>query len=264
MAMSAIDFSIILPVFNDLKLMQGSLASIMCQKDVDMEIIIVDDSNKSADIEQYVLGLNSPIIKYVHNVPALGAVKNWNYGLSLCSGKYITLVHHDESFGSNDYLANMKRRLADSDVVVSDVEVHTGDGRAYRLASARSKRLFTKHPMLLFLSNMIGPTATLTFRNDVRLYFDEQLHWFVDVEWYYRLLNGRRVVYAPDLCVVSHHGHSGQITLNIDAMSVAKADYKLMKANSSLLRLPLLLIWVNINLIHNEMINKLIKKLLSR
>ena len=78
------------------------------------------------------------------------------------------------------------------------------------------KRFVLCHPSLLFLANAIGPCACIAFRSTLKEPFCEELHWLVDVEWYYRLLKGRRVCYDPQLTICSIHGHEGQITQELD------------------------------------------------
>ena len=76
----------------------------------------------------------------------------------------------------------------------------------------------------LFFANAVGPCACLAFRRSQLQPFCDELRWLVDVEWYYRMLASRRVVYDPQLVVRSIHGHEGQITANLDIRSTFAAD----------------------------------------
>ena len=70
----------------------------------------------------------------------------------------------------------------------------------------------------------MGPCACLTIRRSQLQPFCDELRWLVDVEWYYRMLASRCVVYDPQLVIRSIHGHKGQITANLDIQTTFAAD----------------------------------------
>lgn len=57
-------------------------------------------------------------------------------------------------------------------------------------------------------------------------YFDENLKWVVDLEWYYRLMNKRKVAFIKSNWITSMHGHKGQITMNLDICNQVQKDSK--------------------------------------
>jgi len=219
-----VDFSIVIPAYNNLSLLQRALDSAWQQQGVELEVIVTDDST-TTDIAQYVATLGDRRLRYRHNEPSLGAVKNWNSGLAMATGQYVVLMHHDEALGGSDYLLRVKQHLDDGDeVVVSNFEVSI-NGR-YKLCryNAWVKSFVLRHPSILFLIKVIGPCACVAFRRSLYSPFCEELRWLVDVEWYYRLLRGRRFTYDPSILIRSIYGHKGQITLNIDIMQTFRSD----------------------------------------
>ena len=217
-------FSIVLPVFNNLELFRRALGSTLQQQGVEMEIIVTDDSTNTA-IADYVASLNHPQLRYFHNQPGLGAVSNWNHGLSKAQGDYVILMHHDEAMTGEDYLQRVQRLLDDGcDVVVSDVEVSINGIIKRRHFTTAIKRFFFRHPSLLFFTNAVGPCACVAFKRELIQDFNNQLHWLVDVEWYYRMFKGRHVIYNPQLTIRSIHGHEGQITQELDIISTFAHD----------------------------------------
>ena len=70
-----IDISIIIPTYNSLNLLQKSLNSIIDQKDIKLEVIVVDDSTNSI-IFNYLKKINSDKVKYYKNISKKGAVNN--------------------------------------------------------------------------------------------------------------------------------------------------------------------------------------------
>ena len=88
-------FSIVIPAYNQLSLLQRALDSVLCQKEADYEIIISDDSSDDK-IERYIQELGNTNIRYYHHQQGKGAADNWNHGLQKATGQYLILMHHDE------------------------------------------------------------------------------------------------------------------------------------------------------------------------
>ena len=74
-------FTIIIPTYNNLSLLKLALSSCQRQRFSDFEVIITDDSTNEV-IEEYVSHLHLPWLKYHRNQSSLGAVNNWNHGLT--------------------------------------------------------------------------------------------------------------------------------------------------------------------------------------
>jgi len=214
--------SIIIPTYNNLELFKRAYQSVISQTEKDVEVIVVDDSSTN-EIQDYCLGL--PVL-YRHNVPALGAVKNWNCGLRIAKGGYVILMHHDEAMKNVDFLSSVLAAFDKGyEIVVSNIEVQIGGKvRKKGLSPVWLKRFFISHSHLLLVRNLIGPCACIAFKRDNLVFFDDKLKWQVDMEWYFRLLNNRKVVFLPDNWVGSIHGHKGQITKNLDVSNQARLD----------------------------------------
>lgn len=204
--------------------MQRALQSVCQQQDVMFEVIITDDSTTN-DIESHISSLNDKRIRYFHHRPSLGAVCNWNFGLSQAQGDYVILLHHDEAMGSNNYLKQLQTEFDEGyDVVVSNIKVVVDNCIKPQHFTTAIKRFIFNHPTLLFLANAVGPCACITFRRSQLQTFCDELHWSVDVEWYYRMLLGRKVRYVPQLVIHSIHGHEGQITQQLDIKNTFETD----------------------------------------
>ena len=202
-------FTIIIPTYNNLSLLKLALSSCQRQRFSDFEVIITDDSTNEV-IEEYVSHLHLPWLKYHRNQSSLGAVNNWNHGLTLAKGDHIMVLHHDESMASDDFLTRVSAAfLPQVDVVVSNVSV---DGRRQKwwLHHVLSP-LLLHFPTTLFACNFIGPTACLCFKKEQMQLFNPSLCWAVDYEWYYRMLQNSHVRYLRTNYIRSHHGHKGQI-----------------------------------------------------
>lgn len=221
--------SVVIPSYKNLELCKQAVASVMKQKECDYEVIIADDTPGN-DIEEWVTSYSTGKIRYYHNVPSKGAIDNWNYGLSLAMGENIILLHHDESFANDDFLKQVEQKLKDSEVVVHGRSVMFGDNVKKDRVPLWFKRIGFAWKYPLFTLNFIGPCACVAFRKSVAVDFDPRLHWKVDTEWYYRLFdNAKSVKYFDTPEIISHHGHQGQITNNINIAEVAATDIKIIK-----------------------------------
>lgn len=221
------DFSIVIPAYNNLPLLKRALHSVLMQKDVSYDIVVVDDSSTS-QIEAFMRGLCHEHIAYYHNRPSRGAVANWNYGLSLATGRNLILLHHDEAFEEDSHLSELSRKMAGYDMAVSEIKVYVDGKEKRRFFPIWFKKMTFRCPWMYFLANPIGPTACVCFRREQLVPFDERLKWLVDVEWYYRLLKACRTTVC-DRTVSSVFGHAGQITTSLDVRETERADMAFLK-----------------------------------
>lgn len=249
------NFSIILPTYNNLELAKQAISSVLMQRDCSFELIVVDDSSTTI-IEQFIKGRNDDHIKYHHNISPLGAVKNWNYGLSLATGQYIILLHHDERISNESHLKKINEQMSlGYEIVIAPVIVYIGNNIHTNIfQNKRIRKYMIRHPKLLFCANAIGPTACVCFKRNCALAFHEKLHWLVDVEWYYELLKGRNTSLLDNTyTIISKHGHDDQITNHINIRKALYDDVKEIK------KIHVNNILINIALIMNKLILQLHK-----
>lgn len=262
--MQGIDFSIVIPSYNNLSLLQRTLDSIRNQRGVSMQIVVVDDSNRHNDIQNYIKELNDERILYQHNTPSLGAVRNWNEGLGKCCGRYVILVHHDETLQGDNHLSILRKELEISNLVVSNITIKKQEGHSYSLFPSWFKRLTLQFPSLLFCVNAIGPCAVVAFRKEQIQMFDDQLRWFVDVEWYYRMIKSSRASYMPTTVITSHHGHQEQISQNININAEAGNDLVILHRKYRPFSAVGIAAWIQISILHNKHLHKLLKTIKGR
>jgi glycosyltransferase involved in cell wall biosynthesis len=247
-----VDISIVIPTYNNLNLFKQCLASILEQKGVLMEIIVVDDSS-SAIIGNYIKKLGDNRIKYFQNIPRKGAVKNWNYGLNLAKGKYITVLHHDEYYyDSINQLFQIIHCNPGFDVFISSVLIQRPEKTTYSLKfSNHLKKYILKYfPSYLMFHNIIGPVSCIIFKNDILTQFNESLVWYVDVEWYVRLIKNHKVKFLKNQTIVSILTHPQKITEFIDIRKEMISDYNKLKRNYS--KFSKLVLLVNLNILFKE------------
>jgi glycosyltransferase involved in cell wall biosynthesis len=226
------DFSIIIPAYNNLSLFVQAYSSVIEQRDVKFEIIVVDDSTTD-DIANFI-GLQNDIrIFYIHNQPSLGAVKNWNFGLQNARGRFLILLHHDEYFEDKYYYLRKCLSIfndTDFEIIVSNVNVRFVNNISRKLSFPFFLRnlILKKVPSFLYILNIVGPVSCVTFKRDLLHSFDERLSWIVDIDWYYRLFVNKKVFCNNELFVCSNHGHEGQITQNININDIRRHDLEII------------------------------------
>lgn len=230
--------SIIIPSFNNLCLFVNALNSVLSQNEKDIEIIVTDDST-SDEIADYCSTIVDKRIHYYHNIPSLGAVRNWNYGISLAMSQNIIILHHDEEFGDPNFLSLVLDGLSKSDIVVSNILVRKSSNKINRgLIPDWLKKFFLCIPSSLLILNYIGPCACIAFKKKLSVLFDTRFVWLVDCEWYYRLFKmANSYSYLSNQYIISNHGHKEQISNNLDIYKCAYREMHilLMKYSDSIL-----------------------------
>ena len=149
------------------------------------------------------------------------------------------------------------------DVVVTRVKVFNGGVLKPNVFSEAVMRLFMGLPSLLFLCNVIGPCSCVAFRREHLTYFDSRLRWLVDVDWYYRLLKGRRRTFVDSLHVDSFNDHDDKITNRIDIKQTEVEDISVLSSKYKYRLLLRCCLWVNKVVMHSNLkciIKKLIRK----
>ena len=256
-------FTIIIPTYNNLDLFKSAYSSVCKQDFKDYEIVVVDDSEDSS-ISDYVSMVNDSSLVYRHHVPSAGAVNNWNSGLRLASGRFVIVLHHDEAFEEGGYLTSLNEQFQRGfDVVVTRVKVFNGGELKPNVFSRAVMRLFMGLPSLLFLCNVIGPCSCVAFRREHLIYFDSRLRWLVDVDWYYRLLKGRRRTFVDSLHVDSFNDHDDKITNRIDIKQTEVEDISVLSSKYKYRLLLRCCLWVNKVVMHSNL-KCIIKKIMRK
>lgn len=180
----------------------------------DIEVLVSDDS--ADDVAASRIAAQCADLENAHysrNLPALGAVANWNSLLDRARGRYCLLLHHDEELESTadlPALVEALKRSAAPDVLILPCRVIDRPGTAPRLhfparwAAAVARRF----PAYLLRRNLFGPPSSLIVRRECYPRFDIRLRWLVDMEGYYRMLLQARTVGA---------WHGGGVTSHRDA-----------------------------------------------
>ncbi|MGI8840493.1 MAG: glycosyltransferase family 2 protein [Caulobacteraceae bacterium] len=227
------DITCVIPAFENLDLLARCLTSVAAQRDVDLEIVVTDDS-KSGLARDFAASLATAFanIRYLEGPRSGNPVDNWNHGLAAARGRYCALVHHDEFLIDPRYLRRAVDRLDETRAIAAiGPAAVTGVARAsrFRLAGAVARAL-GRPVWTLPILNWIGPTAAFVFRRGPR--FDPDLVQLADVEFYRRVLKGVRPEILAGVCVGSLGHHGAQITATIDPPALARRELAILAARS--------------------------------
>jgi GT2 family glycosyltransferase len=199
--------SICIPTYNQTIHLKKLLITTFKQKQVSFEVIITDDSSTN-DVAQLVNEYitNGFNIRYYKNTPALGAPKNWNYGISIAKGEYIKIMHHDQWF-EDDYAL---KKLLDKIIHSKNTFVFCAVRNEFRgriselkLNPSQLNRIINE-PESLILGNLIGGPTAILYHKDSKISYDEKIIWLVDIEFYLQLFNkGFKVEYINEILYTS-------------------------------------------------------------
>ena len=184
--------SVVIPSYNNYESFERTINSVLIQDYDDYEVVVTDDSSND-EIQNLINSLNNPKISYFKNPDRLGVPENWNLGLSKANGEYIKILHHDDWFMDEYSLGKFVKLLdenSDCDFGYSkSVDVDTVSGKIKKRKAEKYVNKLKKECFELFLNNRIGAPSVTIFRNKKHIFFDQNLTWVVDIDFYLQWLN---------------------------------------------------------------------------
>jgi len=160
----------------------------------DIEIIVSEDL---PIMESGIKGLpNWQNITYSKNSPPLGAVPNWNYTLKSAKGEFVWVIHHDEvpnfPHGLDVFLKHLKE--TNVDLLMSRLNKDSDNILKRTVRSDLIRRTLLHFPKSILLQNYIGSPSNIIVRRSRLEDFDQRIQWFVDMEWFFRLIKALKIV----------------------------------------------------------------------
>lgn len=208
--------SVCIPAYNQIESFKRAFESVIFQEYFDYEIIVTDDSTND-DISNYLQSRDaSQAVRYYKNPERLGAPANWNRAISLATGKYIKILHHDDWLNSPSALQKFVAPLEiNSDVALAFCAIQNvridGSSKVHR--PPLKNRITNKGMAInLLMGNWIGPPSSVIYRNSGNLRFDENLKWLVDIDFYIRQGSMGEVLFIDDILVCGTFGGKDQLS----------------------------------------------------
>jgi glycosyltransferase involved in cell wall biosynthesis len=163
------------------------LRTIEIQTFKDFEVCISDHS-KNDDVLKIVNKFKDKFkIVYYKNTEDRGnGPANTNSAIEMCSGEIIKIMFQDDFFYDDEALSKIVDEMSQSDKKwLLNASNHTRDhGHSFywNLFPVMNERLLEG-------VNTIGPPSVMSFKKDVKIRFDTNLVYFMDVEFYYSMWN---------------------------------------------------------------------------
>lgn len=204
-------FSIAIPTHdrgsNGPKWMRELLDSIKFQTFQDLEIVVSDQSKNDNILnacQEYSDDFEFKYIRYTGNVPC----ENINIALNECKGEIIKIMFSDDIFITDTALET-----------IADAYDKTGCKWAFsgfcEMTEDGSNLWGHKEPKwskyTLEGNNTLSSPSVVSFRNDSKLYFDENMKQGLDVEFYHRMRWEYGMPHIIKDVLVANRGHSGRV-----------------------------------------------------
>lgn len=173
--------------------MQKTLKSIGNQTFQDYEIILTDDTPDDA-VKNLIETFNfHNRLKYFKNKEKLGSPENWNEAVRRARGEYIKIMHHDDWFVDENSLEKFVKILddnGDADFGFCPSIVQSAKDEKTRIHDVTPTQLalLKNEPTAIFYGNIIGSPSATIYRREVNIFFDKNLKWLVDIDFYIRIL----------------------------------------------------------------------------
>lgn len=215
------DVSVVIPTHNRSGLLSLTLRSVLLQRDVDLEVIVVDDGSED-DTPRLLEGLGDPRVRVLHHEVPQGVSAARNHGIVEAQGRWISFLDDDDLW-SPEKLALQLQALRE-----------TGRRWAYTgmVHVAADNRVIAGQPPptpeeaveRLTRINLIGGPSTVIVEKERLPYphFDGRLFHSPDWDLWIRLARD-----GPPACVarplVAYRIHPGNASLDLEGL-LAETD----------------------------------------
>ena len=196
--------SICIPAYKNLLFLERLLNSIAIQTFKDFEVVITDDSPDDV-LKNFILNYQSSFpIQYFKNKVALGTPENWNEAIRNAKGEWIKIIHDDDWFineNSLEQFAAVAKSNNRAFIFSAYQNLYLEENRIEKIIEpATSFRFYhlKKNVASLLSKNIIGPPSVIMHKNDGRVYYDKQLKWLVDIEFYVNRIQFDEIVYIEE------------------------------------------------------------------
>ena len=205
-------FSVIIPTYNRLSLLQRAIASILAQSHPVDEIIIIDDGSTDTTAE-WVQNLDDPRIQYLYQSNA-GPAAARNLGIQKAKGEWIALLDSDDEWLPNKIKVQLEFLQKNSDYQVCQCEeIWLKNGERIN-----PHKKHQKHSGWIFKECLplciVSPSAAV-FSKKLFLEvggFDENLPVCEDYDLWLRMALRSPIMTLPEPQIVKYGGHADQLS----------------------------------------------------
>ena len=186
-----------IPAYNRPALLAEALASIAAQTErIEYEVIVTDDGDQP-ETAAVVARFPANRFRYHRNTPPLGAVQNWNEGLRRARGRWVMILHEDDTLYPW-YVAQVLPLLRDGLAAVCTKTIAGATMPHLPAPTSRSKAC--PYPASWFLKSSMTPFPGVLFARELALRlggFDARMGPLADYDFWYRMARAARIEVMP-------------------------------------------------------------------
>lgn len=208
------------------KFLELSLNKIVLQTYKELEVVVSDHSFDN-EIKDLCLKFSDKIkIIYIKNLEKRGSSSaNLNNAIKNCSGEIIKILMQDEYLLKNDVLEKIVKFFKENDnahwLINSCAFGFYPDIEKGRMIPFYSNKIIQS-------VNTIGSPSNLTIKNKQVEFFDENLIWVMDCDYYVRLYNKFGNPHIIEECLIYIIQHEKQVT-NLISEEIKNKEEKELK-----------------------------------
>ena len=235
--------SICIPAYKRTDFLKRLLDSVSIQTCKNFEVIVTDDSPGNDVLELCNSYQDKFPLSYCRNSQPLGTPENWNEAIRKAKGEWIKLMHDDDWF-SQDNSLQLFRDAIESSTNASFIfsayrNIYLDNSKQEEIyVSSFRYKLILKNAATLFSKNIIGPPSVILHRNENHFFYDNNLKWLVDIDFYMRCLKTGKpeYIHLPLINVGLSSHQVTKETFRVREVEVPENFYLLHKVGLNQLR----------------------------
>jgi len=221
--------SVVIPTFNAQAYIEETLASILCQKDCDFEVIVIDDASTDGTVER-IRRIADPRVRLVVNEVNHGLPGSMNVAMTLAQGKYVARIDHDDC-ALPDRLATQARFLDENPHITAVGSQIQHFGLDDLVSQLPLDDAIIKARFISGVCYFANPSAMwrTDFVRQNRIAYDPNLYVVDDLGyWFDCMLCGAKFANLPQV-LLRYRIHAGMTSTNLDAQRIYQSRRRLYK-----------------------------------
>lgn len=192
--------SICIPAYKSTHFLKRLLDSIAIQTYKDFEVVVTDDS-PGDEVQLLCEGYSDRFrIAYYKNDTVLNTPENWNESIRKAKGNWIKLMHDDDWFSEKTSLQDFAIAITEKPeadfffCAYTNIYEETGSKQSMFMKTFWKNALNNERNVLI-ADNVIGPPSVIIHRNNGQIWYDRNMKYIVDIDFYIRYLQNRQPYY---------------------------------------------------------------------
>ena len=211
--------SIIIPVYNRIKLLPRSIDSILNQTYKNFELIIIDDCSND-DIKKIIKNYKDNRIKYIRNKKNMGVSYSRNIGIKKSMYDLIAFLDSDDKWLPDKLNQQLQYFEKNPDINI----VHTEEIWIRNGVRVNQKKHHKKNGGDIFIPSLelclMSPSSIMIKKHIFNKYgyFDESMPVCEDYDMWLRVSAFEKVGFISIPLLIKYGGHSDQLSRKYEAM----------------------------------------------